>query len=305
MTKELCNILKNQLNNIAFLDVVAGITQPVIDVRFKEKENTAIAVKMPVSYDTSLGPSTFMGSERQLVPDKSRKSILYFEDFGSSPDPQARAGSLGFITNVRLVCWMNKTAIGFTKYEDVTTRCITEILERLVLGTGINENGFVKLFVYNPRILIQNASIFSPYNYPEAVVQYLRPPFEYFAIDLTCRYEVRRYPCLSTTRTSNQYIPVRIPILIKDSPTNVKQELDNGWFVRLEYPSGTTLTLSFLKGYNVLTPFVLNGNIVDGIVDDPIPYDEATQTWNLAGHPLAAFNDGDEIFINAALPQKL
>lgn len=302
MTKELSSVLKSLLAPCTFVDTLAGIVQAVVDVKFNHDDNFKILKKKPVSYDTNLGNNSFLGMERQLVPDKGKKSIMYFEDFGSTSDPRGRAGSLSFITNVRFVCWMNKTNMGFGKWDDVTAKCIDEVLHLLVKGTGTNLNGIVKLMVTSPRILPQDANIFSRYNYSEEELQYLRPPYEYFAIDLVCRYELRAVKCLGLKYPPKSYQPVTIQVLIKDAPSRVRQELDNGWHVKLEYPSGTTLTLSFLKGLNILAPFILNRNIVDGIVDNPIPFDPVTVTWDVSGHPLAAFNDGDEIFISASLP---
>lgn len=194
MTKELANVVKGMLAGIPFLDVVAGIVQPVVDVKFKESNNQAMARKLPVSYDVT-GKGTTLGLERQLVPDQSKKSILYFEDFGSQTDTQARAGTLAFISNIRLVFWMNKINAGFDKYDEVSGLCIEEILKRLVKKSGTNANGITRLFISNPRILIQDINVFSRYNYPEEVVQFLRPPFEFFAIDLTAKYTFVRSHC--------------------------------------------------------------------------------------------------------------
>lgn len=194
MTKELANVMKGMLEGIEFLDVVAGIVQPVVDVKFKEANNMAISRKLPVSYDVT-GKGTTLGLERQLVPDQSKKSILYFEDFGSMTDTSARAGTLAFITNIRLVFWMNKAKAGFEKYDEVSGICIEEILKRLVKSSGTNANGITRLFISNPRILIQDANVFSRYNYPEEVVQYLRPPFEFSAIDFSAKYTFVRSRC--------------------------------------------------------------------------------------------------------------
>lgn len=192
--KELANVLKGRLTDLPFLDVVAGIVQPVVDTKFKSVDNLAVSKKMPVSYDVT-GKGTVLGLERQLVPDQSKKSILYFEDFGSTTDAGAKAGTLAFISNIRLVFWMNKLNCGWEKYDEVSLICIDRILKKLISPSGINGNGISRLFVRNPRILIQDANVFSRYNYDEAVVQYLRPPFEFFAIDLTAKYTVTRSSC--------------------------------------------------------------------------------------------------------------
>lgn len=300
MTKELSHVLKSLLAPCSFVDTIAGIVQAVTDVKFADGTDTRLAKKKPVSYDTSLGKSPFLGMERELVPNQARKSIMYFEDFGSTSDTQARANSFSFITNIRFVCWMNKKNMGYDTYDDVTAQCIQEVLHLLITGRGINLNGIARLMVSNPRVLIQDANVFSRYNYDEDVFQYLRPPFEYFAIDLTCRYELRTQ-CIGLKYPAKSYQQVTIQVLIRDNPSRERQELDNGWFVRLEYPSGSTLKLPFLVGYNVLAPFILNRHVIDGITD-PIPYDETTATWDVSTTSIVTFNDGDEIFISASLP---
>lgn len=194
MTKEIASVLKSRLSGLPFLDTLAGLAQPVIDVKMRDDDNFKIVKKMPVSYDVAGPKNTFLGMERQLVPDQSRKSILYFEDFGTVPDTSGRAGarSLSFISTLRVVCWINKTKLVNYKYNELTAVCMAEIINRLVIGTAINMNGIARLMVSVGRIPIQDAAIFSRYNYDEAELQYLRPPFEYFAIDLNCKYQVVR-----------------------------------------------------------------------------------------------------------------
>lgn len=306
--KELANVLKGRLMGLSFLDVVAGIVQPVIDTKFKVTDNTAIQKKLPVAYDVS-GKGTALGMERQLVPDQSKKSILYFEDFGSVTDtrPGVKAGTLSFISNIRLVFWMNKVNCGFDKYAEVSLMCIDQILHRLTSSSAINGDGITRLFVYNPRVLIQDSSVFSRYNYDEAVVQYLRPPFEYFAIDLVCKYIVSRVVCGGHKYEPSGLVPVKWPILIQEGAdvadkTN-RQLLDNGWWVPLKYPPGTTLAIPQLVGFPILAPFIINKNVMDQI-ENPVPFDQTTATWDVGAHEIAYFNPGDEIFINASLPAK-
>lgn len=195
MVKEVANILKGRLIGLPFLHTVAGLAQPVIDTRFAEANGdqaaNKIVKKLPVSYDIE-GED----GERALVPDAAKKGILYFEDFGTTPDSsnKVRAGQLALITRVRVVAWVNKQKIlegGVVKYEEVTAHFIADIVRRLVSGTGINSTiGISRLFVTLAGVPIQDANIFSRYNYDEAELQYLRPPYEYFAIDLQCKYWV-------------------------------------------------------------------------------------------------------------------
>jgi hypothetical protein len=195
MVKELSNILKGMLVDLPFLHTVAGLAQPVIDTRYAEagtdQQAQKIQKKLPVSYDIEDG----MG-ERALVPDGTKKGILYFEDFGTTPDTGAKvkAGQLAVVSRLRLVCWVNRQKIlegDMPKYEEVTANFISEIVARLVKGTGINSTiGISRLFVTLAGVPIQDANIFSRYNYDEAELQYLRPPYEYFALDLQCKFWV-------------------------------------------------------------------------------------------------------------------
>jgi len=193
MVKEVSSIMKDRLSTLPFLDVIAGVAQPVIDVKFRNDDNVKISKKMPVSYDLVGGKSAVLGMERQLVPDQSKKSILYFEDFGTTQDTGARAQALSnsYVSNIRLVCWINKTKMVQYKYREITAQCIAAINRKLITGTSINSDGITRLMISLSRIPIQNADIFSRYNYDEAELQYLRPPFEYFAIDYTCKYRVK------------------------------------------------------------------------------------------------------------------
>ena len=53
-----------------------------------------------------------------------------------------------------------------------------------------NVSFFTGLFVEISRIPKQDASLFSKYTYDETLTQYLRPPFEYFGIELKCSYSI-------------------------------------------------------------------------------------------------------------------
>lgn len=192
MVKEVANILKGRLINLPFLHTVAGLAQPVIDSKYAgDQENQKIQRKLPVSYDIEDGVG-----ERALVPDGTKKGILYFEDYGTQPDTgtKVRAGQLALITRMRVVCWVNKQKIlegDNVKYDEVTASFVADIVARLVSGSAINSTiGISRLFVTLAGLPIQDANIFSRYNYDEAELQYLRPPYEYFAIDLQCKYWV-------------------------------------------------------------------------------------------------------------------
>ena len=196
MTKELCHVLRNKLVALSFADLVAGLVQPVIDTRYSE-ENTPVSKRMPVTYDwiAKYGEdlTNIVGSEMQLCPNENRKSVMYFEDLGTTQDTSVRvpANMMAYSSRVRLVVWLNKLQIGKQTTSEVTGTCIAEILRKLSVGAVINEGNITRCFCTLSQMAIQDAAIFSRYNYDEAETQYLRPPFEYFALDFTCRYVYR------------------------------------------------------------------------------------------------------------------
>ena len=55
-----------------------------------------------------------------------------------------------------------------------------------------NVSFFTGLFVEVSRIPKQDAALFSKYTYDETLTQYLRPPFEFFGIELKCSYSINQ-----------------------------------------------------------------------------------------------------------------
>lgn len=196
MTKEIANIITLLLKDLSYKDILAGLAQPVIDKKYTDDSRMPLARKMPVTYDVTGHKNTALGMERELVPNQGKKSIIYCEDFGTSPDPRGKAGSMAQITNIRVVAWLNKQKMGLGVHDEITAKCMREMITQICRGSAINYQGITRLFFTQGRILIQNAEIFSRYNYDEAESQYLRPPFEYFAIDFQAKYTVIGNGCM-------------------------------------------------------------------------------------------------------------
>lgn len=195
MIQLVCDILKDRIADLPFVDVIAGLTQPVIDKRaaMTNAADIKIQKRIPVSYDIAdkqSAKNAHLGAERDLVPNSAKKSIIYFEDYGTTVDKAVKTGNfnVAMVGNIRLVCWLNRKELVIYKYKHISAHVMSEMLKVLVTGRSISDNGITRMFVTASRLPVQDASIFARYNYDEAEFQYLRPPFEYFAIDLTVRY---------------------------------------------------------------------------------------------------------------------
>ena len=93
-------------------------------------------------------------------------------------------------------------------------------------------------------------------------------------------------------------------VVIKTVPNaNNLLTLCNGWWINAEYAPGTTLTIPYLAGKDVMADA---NNMADLVIDNnyvqKIPYNPLTGTWDLSTTPLQEFVDGNVISIQAELP---
>lgn len=190
MIREICNLLKSRLEfqgGLPFVDVYAGLAQTVTYNEVDENGNPLVK-KMPVSYDTNIEDCT-VSPEKAVVPDSGKMGIIYFEDNGGAAKYRRLAGGWNiWRANVILVCWLNRRKITGDDYSQITLKAFTDIIAKL------KENDLVDPFrsvtVYGARFR-QDATLFTKYSYKEEELQYLRPPFEHFAIDLQVSFMIK------------------------------------------------------------------------------------------------------------------
>lgn len=187
MNKELCNVLKNKLVGLPFADVLAGMVQTVTTTDMDEQNVTVVVKKAPVSYDTNIGNKECIGQEQYLIPNSNRKSLIYFEDFGISFIGRSH-NMAQYSSSIRLICWMNRANLVGSTYQEVSGPAMAAIVDRLAGLNPINVGMFTRLTVEVRTIPPQDAGLFGRYTYNEQDRQYLRPPFEFFGIDLICKY---------------------------------------------------------------------------------------------------------------------
>lgn len=193
MNKEIANVLKRYIETLPFVDLIGGLVQ-MVRIKTSGMDDNTIEKRIPVSYDTVKAQSpdpltSCLGMEREFIPNSSRASIIYFEDYGTTPKrthPELEAES-----KLRIVVWLNKEKLVGDRYKEITGAAIAMILKRLPTGNPINDGMFTRLRVVSTYLPIQDAGLFAKYTYDEVESQYLRPPFEYFAIDVVVNYSLR------------------------------------------------------------------------------------------------------------------
>lgn len=210
MIIEVCNDLKNALMSgvpLDLADTFAGLAQ-VVTYKTTDENGNSLTKKMPVSYDTNIGDGcTTKSPEKALVPNSAKKGIIYFEDNGGVQVLRRLSGGrVQHRATIILVCWTNrKNSIGKT-YGKVTKAAYDEIRDKLA---GVLPSEYFINLKATPTRFRQDTQVFGKYTYDETVLQYLRPPFEYFALDLnvtfisTCKTPVTINPASCETLDNN------------------------------------------------------------------------------------------------------
>jgi len=189
MNKELATVLRTKLAGLPFVDLLAGMAQTVTvaDPNADETAPAVITKRFPVSYDAT-GADACVGTEVALIPDSSRKSIIYFEDYGIAVTGRLH-GLVAYNSSLRLICWLNRANLVGNDYMEISGRCMATIVDRLLTQNPENVGMFTRLAVNVARIPPQDPALFGKYTYDETTRQYLRPPFEFFGIDFTATYQ--------------------------------------------------------------------------------------------------------------------
>lgn len=187
MIKELCSVLKERLQfggDIPFIDIYAGLVQTTT-YKNEDENGNPVTKKMPVSYHTNIDDCT-TSPEKALTPDSTKKGIVYFEENGGASQTKRLAGGFTIWTaQLILVGWFNRNLITGDAYSEITSVAHAEIMAKLKKN-DLNAP-FTNIQVSDVRVR-QDPSIFTKYTYDETVLQFLRPPFEYLAIDLSVRF---------------------------------------------------------------------------------------------------------------------
>jgi hypothetical protein len=194
MNKQLAIILRNKLTDLPFIDVAAGMVMTVTTTDTIPQDesgtnNRTITKRFPVATEVHTADIACQGKEISMIPNSAKRSILYFEDFGITVTGKLR-GQTGFNSSLRLIFWMNRSIVVGDAYKNVSGRIMATIIDRLTSVNPENINIFTRLTVQVARIPPQDIALFGRYTYNETDRQILRPPFEFFGIDLTCKYYV-------------------------------------------------------------------------------------------------------------------
>lgn len=196
MNQAIANIIKGHIEDLDFVDKIAGLTA-VTYFEIKDKDGNMVQKSFPVACCTTANDCK-EGAYNDLMPNSDYKTVIYFEDRGVSFTKKESHWKY-YTSNLRLVCWINIEKItGAECKSEVPCTYAAHIIAEIIRALPeFPENHSPFDFVYSEVVNqdIRSNAIFSAYTYDEKHSQYLMAPFDYFALDIQTQFAI----CLKGT----------------------------------------------------------------------------------------------------------
>lgn len=181
MNDRIASLLKDRIAELSYVDRIAGL------VRLVKHERGGDVVAIPVALDAEADYACEEGTLQDMVPDERYGCMVYFEDRGVVRTT-SRTRGVSFTSRVRLVCWVNTQKFGSDP--SAASKIQAQFISAIRSGP-YNSGPFIGLRHDVEAIPQTGHSLFSAYTYPEAVRQYLMPPFDAFAIDIATTLRIK------------------------------------------------------------------------------------------------------------------
>ena len=184
MIQTIVKRLVTDIQALNFVDLAAGIVRPQKEM--KGTHDNPVLKVYPVYFNdtkTTCNPNDYIS----LVPDSSKKGIVYFEDKGTTMSQDKDFFVMS--SQVRLVGWFNLKLIDttLTNADTLLLRVAKAIPRKL--SNADNINSIIIECTGNEQ---KSPAIFSDYTFVEEKTQYTMYPFDYFAINYEIGYRIHR-----------------------------------------------------------------------------------------------------------------
>lgn len=193
MNQAIANIIKGHIENLDFVDKIAGLTA-VLTFDIRGEDNKTVQKSFPVACCVS-AEDCKEGAYNDLMPNSDYKTVIYFEDEGVTFD-KYESNWKYYKSTLRLICWINiekLTLSGICKSEIPCTyaaHIITEIVRALPAFPENTHGPIEKVYSEVTNQLVRSPSIFSAYTYDEKHAQYLLAPYDYFALTIETSFAI-------------------------------------------------------------------------------------------------------------------
>jgi hypothetical protein len=180
MNNKIANIIVSYLDDLDWIDKIAGLTQ------IARVTKGGVEKRFPISCDMAFDDACTKGCYDELMPNSQYSSIIFFED-GSFNFSRAEGNKLYYESRLRMVVWLN--------YKKLTGGCgstseyIISIIKALpVLPQNIGDMLRLSMTVMSQAS--RTSGIFGKYTFDEKNSQYLMIPFDYFALDIRTTFHI-------------------------------------------------------------------------------------------------------------------
>lgn len=185
MTVEIGDIIIDKIKTLPFIDKYSGVVK-VVSYKAKNASGAFEKKTFPASCRTTLEECE-SGRYKDLVPDSSKKSVLYLEDKGARI--VNREGSRVFWkSSYDLICWLNMPNLGFAgcSYSGIA---ISGILSKFPVKP-FNNSIFSRIEIQATGIPGRSNNPFVKYSYDESILQFLMYPYDFFVMNIDVDYMV-------------------------------------------------------------------------------------------------------------------
>lgn len=185
MNYTIANWYKSKIESLTWIDVLQGLVRTVtVEKPIGNKGEVAIS-RFPVACDADGVNCDRPETQKALAPDKSKRSVIYFEDNGIGYEN--RGGKGIYTSHIRLVCWLNGNRLTFAGC-DPSPLAIAQIFDEIPGGFE-NYDGLSAIRNVSRSIPRSDAGLFAGYTF-DMSKQFMFFPYHAFAIDLMTEFQV-------------------------------------------------------------------------------------------------------------------
>jgi hypothetical protein len=192
MTAQIATFVKGKLQPVLpFIDKFGGLVAMLV-YQEETADGGTVEKRFPVSHDTNAQDCLANNNQREFVPDGSNYNGIAYLENQSLTVGGSTAGGTQYTASLRFVCWYNSEKITGVAADDQLLTQLIDRIQRTLTASIWNSAPFSRIRVVLRDVLVRDRSIFGAFTYSEAETQYLMPPFDYFAVDMTINFVVPR-----------------------------------------------------------------------------------------------------------------
>ena len=181
MIREIIDYIIPDIEALNFSEVVGGVAVPITHKIMSGDKTTNKTFPAYKKSQDMCGTGDYIS----LVPDSSKRSVIYFEDLGSTIVNET-SDFLDMSARVKLIWWLNMKLINEAVNPVDIVKLLLNVFPKYIQSVGTS----CKIFIYPQSQDQKSAAIFNRYTYDETMKQYLMYPFDYGAMTFEIRYSV-------------------------------------------------------------------------------------------------------------------